>query len=530
MVHPDAENTEGLNKVADELARGVMPQSIVYVSFTRVAAQVAKTRVLETFPLYEQRDFPNFGTIHSICYRLLGLDRRQVFTQNKLMDFAKEANYDLTPQDEEEGDPFAQAIPERPMSSLHDYLEFLTSKWKNSMIPDLDTAVNKLAKGDELPEGFSRAVLRTYVNRREEYKRENNLVDFSDMLRLVLERDLAPIGMRVLLLDEGQDTQALAWEVIRRWAGKAERTYILGDPFQTLFTWSASDPRQLIDFPADRKYTLKQSHRCPVVVHDKARKIVNRMKTRYPDDDFHPDPRSGGIRSANNFNLTDERTFWLFRTRYLLNQTYDWLLMKGVPFVTRRGNKTIFNRKNDDKRMAAYNLLRLARGDRVKMDELSTILDFIKVKDGGAARMKRGTKKKVRELADMMSGGSVKISDLPSLGFTDEFMGPLTGGQPLELLDAKYFPSAEKSYIGKVVRGYGLDALVSSPNLELATVHAIKGAEAPRVIIDPTLTRRPWANLMKGNEEEHRIAYVACTRSAHTLVILPSEGFMAYPY
>ncbi|HIO04171.1 MAG TPA: hypothetical protein EYN08_00920, partial [Gammaproteobacteria bacterium] len=64
-----------LQKVADSLQKGVKPERIGYVSFSKRANVEALSRAqkIEGFDLTE-KDLPNFRTLHSLAFRLLGID------------------------------------------------------------------------------------------------------------------------------------------------------------------------------------------------------------------------------------------------------------------------------------------------------------------------------------------------------------------------------------------------------------------------------------------------------------------------
>lgn len=294
-----------------------------------------------------------------------------------------------------------------------------------------------------------------------------------------------------------------------------------------IYSWSSADPRLFMDFPADQKTTLKQSYRCPKMVHRLSRQIVDRFRTRYEDDDYLPTDEAGRILTNIDFDVTEQPTFWLFRTRYLLSQTFDLLYFQGVPFLARRGKKTIFDPKKDKKRRVASRLLALPH-EPVTLSDLSRIIDYLPSKHHGESLIEWGMKRYINEEAEVYPDKTVRWQDLLNIGFTPRFM-QYRDGNLLELLREKEFPVEEKSYIRRLVMTYGRAVLDTRPRLELGTFHSVKGDEAVRVIIDPSYTRKPYSNFVDGNEEEHRLIYTAITRSSGDLVILPPSGPMYYP-
>lgn len=531
--------TSLINIVADEISRGVSPSEIVYVSFTKVAAKVAIDRAMEKFPYYDSQDFKYFATIHSICFNLLGLNHGNVLADNELREFGEAYAYEFSPQ-EYIGDPLSQSIQDMAIATYADHLEAIHSFWRNSCL-DMDSAITEFVKRG-VDFGFTRDTFYAYAKRRKSYIEERGLYDFSDMLLEVVNNGLYPINMKVFIADESQDNSPLLWRVISWFASKAERVYLTGDPYQCLYSWSGAAPAHFIDFPSDETKTLKQSYRCPQMVHDLSRKIVEKFTTRYPDDDYYPRQGDvGSIRKVVDFDVTEEPTFWLFRTRYLLDQTFDWLLARGVPFVTRRGKRNIFDRRKNKKRNAASSLLRLP-DEPITMSELSNLIDYIPSrtdripsninyitsKDGKITLIDRGAKTRIRDEAKVNPDNLVTWRDLLDVGFTPNFI-ELTGTRALEWLNEDDFSNVDKRYIRRIVGGHGVAMLGKRPNLELATFHSVKGDEAPRVIIDPTYTKKPYDSIIQRNEEEHRLIYTAITRSSRDVVVLPPSSPTYYP-
>lgn len=517
--------TRLISIVSNELATGVLPSQIVYVSFTKVAAKVAKDRILERYPKYTKDDFQYFSTVHSICFKLLDLSKDNIFIGKEVEKFGKVYNYNFSTFRQSEYDLFAQALQDAALSATYDYYEAFYYYWKNSRLK-FDDAVRMFVQ-NEIPIGFNRDELITYIRRREEYKRRNGLSDFPDMLINVIQHNLVPLGAKVLFIDEAQDNFPLLWDVLKIWMKHVNNVYIAGDPYQCIYGWSGADPSIFINIAADKTRTLKRSYRCPRKVHDLGRKVVDRLKLRYDDDDFTPRDADGKIMRSINFDLIDEPTFWLFRTRSLLNEVYDDLYLKGIPFNTRRGKVNIFNRMMENKRKVVINLLNL-HNKPIQLIDLGSIIDYVPSKIGEKVLIEKGSKKKIKEDIKVFPEAYVSWRNLEALGFTNAFTEHC-GIALLELLTTREFSSEEKNYIRTIVSKYGVSVLQEIPKLELGTLHSVKGDEAVRVIIDPTYTRTPYNNYMSGNDEEHRLIYTGITRSSRDVVIMPPSKLNNYP-
>lgn len=63
-----------LNEVEKALTRGVRPNRIIFVGFTRKAIREAVERACSKFGLTE-KDLPHFKTLHAMAFHALGLSR-----------------------------------------------------------------------------------------------------------------------------------------------------------------------------------------------------------------------------------------------------------------------------------------------------------------------------------------------------------------------------------------------------------------------------------------------------------------------
>ena len=80
--------TKLLGIVEDALKRGIPPERIAYLAFTRKAAHEAAERAMDQFGFDEGR-FPYFRTLHSLAFKELGLQRDEVMTNNHYRKFGK---------------------------------------------------------------------------------------------------------------------------------------------------------------------------------------------------------------------------------------------------------------------------------------------------------------------------------------------------------------------------------------------------------------------------------------------------------
>ncbi len=205
------------------------PEEIIYTSFTRAACKEAMHRALSSSEMaYRKDDFPWFKTEHAICFKLLGLKKDYVFTDKRIQEFGdRYPIYKFT----NHGSSFEERHFEMMLQSLGDYYEFFVNWMDNNMMPFSAAIREFMKKQVDLPDEFSVAGAKTYMERRDNFKQEHCLWDFSDMIYSVAERRLCP-EFKVLVADECQDCSPLLWNLIQMWADNALRSYIGADPYQ----------------------------------------------------------------------------------------------------------------------------------------------------------------------------------------------------------------------------------------------------------------------------------------------------------
>ena len=512
-----------LDCVSKELVSGIRPEQIVYTSFTKAAATEARDRALSKFMNYHPDDFLWFSTIHSICFRLLGLDKGKVFTGKKLAEFCSAYGYEISSQDDE--DRLENELACKVLETDVDYFEHFIS-WQRNLMLDFDTAYNIFTRQTDTPAGFNLERLKDYIRRRNEYKADNNLFDFSDMLEIVLENKICPSGVKVIIQDETQDLSPLLAKVAELWSRDAERCYFGGDPYQAIYTFMGADPSIFLNSQADKTFVLKQSYRCPKAVHNLSRAIVSRFNIRYQDDDYMPKNKEGKIirtvPECIDWSNIEGKVFYLHRTHWLLSQVFNDLLLDGVPFATIRGRKSPLQ---TTKASIVNSIFKLLNIKYIPIADVVRIMDYLPSKTSREIYLKPGAKAECRRMAQDKPYKNISFKDLPDLGFTNEFFAYF---KPERILYPFKFSIDEKAYFTRLVQNYGVSVLEAEPRLILSTYHGVKGMECDAVIINPNLTRRTYEALLSDPDAEHRLFYVGVTRSKDKVILLEPEDYQSY--
>lgn len=483
---PGTGKTTELLRLFEKELETVHPSRVAFLTFTRAAREEALARSGRA-----EGELPYLRTIHSICYRELGIKQQQIVKPRQLVEFGKEFGIELTGK--------------LPNPWLADELgaEYAAPKFWDLMLQlnhlgrHKRTTLRKMLEDRRHDFDFYQA--KWFIETYSGWKSNNSLFDYTDLLVNYL-RDGAPLNVDVLFVDEAQDLSKLQWEVVRKLGSTAKRCYLAGDDDQAIFSWAGADPIEFIDMPADETRVLSQSYRLPQAVHSLAMTVAGRIKKRQPKQ-FSPRQELGEVCRAITLDpaLFTEKTFVLFRNHHRGQSLARQLLSLSVPF-----HGTLSPLSDDDVRHALRAWYYFTRdGQCDKWDALSLLKfvnDRFKVKGAAIARGRVGKIRWQELLTEVPSVSTfpIVLSKLPQLG-----------------------------YMESVISNCGFSALLK-PLVALMSIHQCKGREAHTVVLDPVMTNRVSQGLIDHPDDEHRVWYVAVTRCKHRLVLLLPSDSPAY--
>ena len=289
----------------------------LFCSHTKAAAQTAVDR------WGHKTGRMDISTIHSHCFRALGLSMSQTVDDEKKRFFVSQFGMDT-----EEG------------SDANKYFEII------------DYAVNlSIALGDayersERPGTYGNflAFARSY----RQYKAQFGYVDFTDMLALYPERVKKAAGYTLLAVDEAQDLTPLHWKVVEHYMQLNPKTDIIvaGDDDQCVYGHTGASAAGMQDFAA--KYhaevnVLGQSYRVPKSVHALAVKVSARIKRRV-DKEYLARPAEGRVQEWGEFQWGhsagrgDRDTLVLYSDKFVRKDVVEPALQdRGVLYTALSG-------------------------------------------------------------------------------------------------------------------------------------------------------------------------------------------------
>ena len=444
-----------LEKVEGYLQLGYDPREIAYLTFSKKAATEGVTRAIDKFGGTTD-DYPFFRTIHSLCFRQLGLSRKQVVQREHLEEFGEMVGIEIEGR-------FSRSSEQSYGLSVGDKMLFLDGLARNTERPLKETwerSLNERIGWDELDR-----VSRSY----ERYKQNRGLVDYTDMLSEYLSRGVRP-KIKVLIVDEGQDLTSLQWRIIHELGREAERTYIAGDDDQAIYRWAGADVTQFIRL-AGQVTTLDKSYRLPRQIKRFADNIRGRISERRLKDftskgsggqvEWHMDPEE--------VDLTEGTWLLLARNSYMLRELEQLCLREGYPYETYTGYRP------------------------VKQQTLRAIITWTRYQNGEYT-----SPEDIADFTRLMSPNSLRT------------------GLWHEALD-KIGAREREFYIAALRRG---ESLTGTPRIKVSTVHGAKGGEADRVLLLSDIAPQTYDSMVDNEDDEHRVWYVATTRAKEHLHIV----------
>jgi DNA helicase-2/ATP-dependent DNA helicase PcrA len=360
----------------------------------------------------------------------------------------------------------------------------------------------------------------------ERAKAEAGLLDFEDMLVEtveLLERDLEAATLvrsrkRWFSVDEYQDTNPLSERLLELWLGESRDLAVVGDPDQTIYTFTGATPGFLLGFaerhPGARTVTLAENYRSSPQILEFANRLVAGGPRgaltatqpagpppavhRFTDGEAELREIVAWVRAVGAAGVAPTETAVLVRTNAQLPAIEDALTRAGIGFTVR--GQRFFDRREIREALA---LLRRARPAEVG-GTLATAIEQLFVERMGLDDV----------AADAGSEGRERAASLELLlGIVED----LAAADSVLTIDA---------VLAELDRRKGAEAAASSDGVNLLTYHRAKGLEWDAVYL-PALDEGllPIRQAKEADEvaEERRLLYVGITRARRFLALSSSS-------
>ena len=479
-----------LNMLDKALESGISPDRIAFLAFTRKAASEAKERASARFHLDPDKDLFYFRTLHSLALSMSGIRTEQVMGREHYKELSEIISIPLVSRTSLEDDIADKQATDHPILSLINLARLCKTPLReqyNQTFLEFDwNTVNYVAK--------------CYT----QYKEQNELYDFTDMLQCFIdEADVACPKFDLVFLDEAQDLSPLQWDIAHILDKNAKKMYAAGDDDQAIYRWAGADVEHFITLDGSSE-TLSQSYRVPRLIHRTAENIVSRITSRYPKK-YEPKNEDGNVQHISRMEDLDVSTGqWLILAQagYILNPVVEFLKSSGYLY-THKNNRSISSKTSS----AVNGWEQLRKGKSITLETAKDIYSFMST----GTRVKRGFK--------TMSGAD--DSNVFNMFQLQDDWGLVIGEELIwrEALDR--LPEESRVYITAMLRrGEKFNA---NPRITVSTIHGSKGGESENVVVFTDLSPSADDAMSGGNDDLHRVFYVAVTRAKENLFIVESE-------
>lgn len=501
---PGTGKTYYLLKQIENACKKYDPEQIGAVSFSKAAVEEMRSRVTKTLGLYGKAT-SNIRTIHSHCFKLLGLSKEQVVEEKGSL--MREWN-EKYPEWSLPSKAMLLELEDEPTEQVDDYLYRDNSSrfqkfqiLRNRMIP-----VERWVEDDIIAMGGSWMAWLT----------ENGYYDYTLMLEECYRLKLCPT-ISVLFVDEAQDLSALQLAITQLWAEQTDTAIWIGDEDQAIMRFQGATPEVFGALQSDWSNVLKHSYRVPRAVHAYAMRLIEQIGDRRTAVEYLPRDEEGIMDGGHYWpDLSAEGTHAILcRCNYQIKRWTNWLTSKGIPWFNPYRPTSAWNPTETKLWQAVTTYDRLASGLEVGQGDLIDLISTIKAKDNLITGIKSHRKKLVESLPNAM----FDVFALSGTGwFEPEFFDFTRYIGDVFSLDGQ---------AGALLDRGGRKIVKDKPRVIVGTYHSVKGGEADHVWVDLSSTatiERAAYESQTARDDECRVSYVAVTRARQSCHLINPAG------
>jgi DNA helicase-2/ATP-dependent DNA helicase PcrA len=270
-------------RVADLLQRGVPPERILLLTFTRRAAQEMLSRVERLVGSASRQ--VHGGTFHATGHRLL---RRFGAAAGVPSDFSIMDQGDAEDLMQLSRAQLGLADAKKKRFPKKETLHYVYSRHVNTAIPVEEILGTEFPPFLDYLEPIGR-IFADYTER----KAARNLVDYDDLLLfwLAMLEASESLGTRIaglydhILVDEYQDTNVLQARVLQAMARAHHNIAVVGDDAQSIYSFRGASFRNILDFPREFAgttiITLEENYRSTQPILDVTNTLISRATERF---------------------------------------------------------------------------------------------------------------------------------------------------------------------------------------------------------------------------------------------------------
>lgn len=575
-----------VHRVSYLIEKGVDPQSILLLTFTRKAANEMLQRV-ETLLKDKNVSKVTGGTFHSFASFVLRKygNMLQLPPNFTIIDNGDSEDIIDLIRSELKFNSKDKRFPKK--SRIYDIISY--SRNKKSSISEI---IKKQYSGLE---EYIQAIELIYSGYTR-YKKISQIFDFDDLMDVLNEslksnqrfREAMQNAFQYVMVDEFQDTNVVQNEIVNQIAAKHRRIMVVGDDSQSIYAFRGAEYENILRFPEVYPDCLvvkiEENYRSNQHILDFTNSIIDNAVVGYRKKLFTKNKNKHLPVIKRTYNQEDEAVFIVDRIIELNEQGValdqmailnraDWhnryiqaeLNKRGIPYVVVGGFK--FNERMHIRDMVAYLRLTFNPADAVSWHRVLKYIGGIGQVTASSliATLQRSSNfefeafkqrkfyQELLELGKMLSKASQSEFTLTQkIEIIRDYYAPLLKAREEDYLtrmqDVEVLLDLSRKYrsLDNFLSDFALDppsnrmADQSRPfinegeeagKLTLSTVHSAKGLEWYAVFIPHALDGMFPSNRavnVEDMEEERRLFYVACSRAKEELYITFPRNVFAY--
>lgn len=266
----------------------INPKDILCITFSNASVKDMRNKFNTMFQseLEEQSidGSVHFSTIHSFSFRIINYLGRLTNSKFILID-SEEAKANGIYKRKIFND-FYREICSESLTDDDEYARLLAniSFVKNEQMSDLEIQ----SKGSEYHPHFYEL-----YTKYEQFKKDNGYIDFDDMLIIALKalkeneqvKKIFSNSFKYVLVDEGQDTSSIQFEIINEITSVYHNLCMLGDDDQTIYEWRNADISNFLyfdkRFPDAKKIFTNQNFRSTKKIIRICNEFIKNNKVRF---------------------------------------------------------------------------------------------------------------------------------------------------------------------------------------------------------------------------------------------------------
>ncbi|QUH24783.1 ATP-dependent helicase [Serpentinicella alkaliphila] len=264
---------------------GIAPETILTMTFSKASAKDMKNRFNELFGNDIGSNNVEFSTIHSFTYRILYIYSKRTGRSFSLIEDEKDKN--------KENDTLNKYRILRQIAFK--YLnEYITEDQLEELINNIGYVKNMMIKEtDFINHDITFTSFKEIYLEYEQFKSQNNLIDYDDMLTISYEillnnpklLDYLRNKYSYIQVDEAQDTSPIQFEIIKLLAYPKNNIVFVGDDDQSIYRFRGTKPEIMLNFPKQfnntKSYFMEQNFRSTENIINLANSFIKQNEKRY---------------------------------------------------------------------------------------------------------------------------------------------------------------------------------------------------------------------------------------------------------